>query len=79
MARMSRSRKRQHGQALIMFVLALVVILAFTSIVIDLGLLRTNTARLQNALDAGALAGAQQLVSQQRWQQASLAFNRSRR
>jgi hypothetical protein len=46
---------------MVMFTLALVVILAFASIVIDLGLLRTDTARLQNALDAGALAGAQVL------------------
>jgi hypothetical protein len=46
---------------LVVFTLALVVILAFASIVIDLGFLRTDTARLQNALDAGALAGAQQL------------------
>ncbi|MGO9178053.1 MAG: IPT/TIG domain-containing protein [Candidatus Limnocylindrales bacterium] len=61
MARFQRSKGRQHGQAMVMSVLALVVILAFASIVIDIGLLRTNTARLQNALDAGVLAGAQQL------------------
>jgi Flp pilus assembly protein TadG len=60
-AQLRRGRQREHGQALIMFVLSIVVIMAFASIVIDLGLLRTNTARLQNALDAGALAGAQSL------------------
>ena len=58
---MARSRRTEHGQALIVFVLTIVVIMAFASVVIDLGLLRTDTARLQNALDAGALAGAQQL------------------
>jgi hypothetical protein len=46
---------------MVMFVLALVVIMAFAAVVIDLGLLRTNSARLQNALDAGVLAGSQQL------------------
>ena len=61
MVQIRRRREREHGQILIIFALALVVILAFTSIVIDVGLLRTNTARLQNALDAGAIAGAQKL------------------
>ena len=51
----------QHGQAMVLFALSLVVIMVFASIVIDLGLLRTDTAELQNALDAGAVAGAQQL------------------
>lgn len=61
MARLRRTRKREHGQALVLFALSLVVIMLFASIVIDVGMLRTDTARLQNALDAGALAASQQL------------------
>ena len=52
---------RGRGQALVMFVLGLVVVMGAAALVIDLGFLKTDTARLQNALDAGALAAAQQL------------------
>ena len=49
---------------MVMFVLALVVIMGAAALVIDVGLLRTDTARLQNAIDAGALAAAEQLPVQ---------------
>lgn len=52
-----RRRDREHGQIIILFALVLVVILAFSALVIDLGLLRNNRNSLINAMDAGALAG----------------------
>lgn len=50
-------RDRKRGQILVLFALVLVVILAFSALVIDIGLLRNNRNSLVNALDAGALAG----------------------
>ncbi len=50
-------REREQGQIIVLFALVLVAVLAFTAIVIDLGLLRNNRQTLANALDAGALAG----------------------
>jgi Flp pilus assembly protein TadG len=44
-----------------MFVLSLVLVMGAAALVIDVGFVRTDTAQLQNALDAGALAAAQQL------------------
>jgi hypothetical protein len=44
-----------------MFVLGMVLVMGAAALVIDVGFLKTDTARLQNALDAGALAAAQQL------------------
>ena len=54
-------QRGQRGQALVMFSIVLVVILAFASIVIDLGVLRNNRQILVNAIDAGALAGGTKL------------------
>jgi Flp pilus assembly protein TadG len=56
-----RRRDREGGQILVLFTAAIVLIMVLASIVIDVGLLRTDAARLQNALDAGALAAGQQL------------------
>ena len=61
---MSKSRRRredERGQIIILFVLALVVIMGFASLAIDIGVLRNANQNLWNALDAGALAGASQL------------------
>jgi hypothetical protein len=53
-----RSRdEREHGQIIVLFALCLVVILAFTAIVVDIGMLRNDRQNLANAMDAGALAG----------------------
>lgn len=54
-------RRREQGQILVLFTLVLVVILAFTALVIDVGVLRNANQNLWNAYDAGALAGASQL------------------
>ncbi|MGZ8719654.1 MAG: VWA domain-containing protein, partial [Aeromicrobium sp.] len=47
----------ERGQILVLFTIVLVVILAFTALVVDLGVLRNNRQTLANAVDAGALAG----------------------
>ena len=57
-----RSRRDgEHGQILILFALMMVVVLGASALVIDVGLLRSDKIRLQNALDAGAMAGAHYL------------------
>ena len=61
MLRSGRDHEREHGQALVLFALFLVVILAFGAIAIDLGVLRNNRQILANTMDAGALAGGTQL------------------
>ncbi len=50
-------RERERGQIVILFALVLVIIMAFTALVVDVGLLRNNRQTLVNAMDAGALAG----------------------
>ncbi|MFI5259187.1 MAG: VWA domain-containing protein [Candidatus Limnocylindrales bacterium] len=57
---MLRRRNRaesEHGQALILFALSLVLILAFAGIVVDLGVLRNDRQILVNTMDSAALAG----------------------
>lgn len=59
--RRSRPRRegpdRERGQILVLFTIVLVVILGFTALVVDLGMLRNDRQTLANAMDAGALAG----------------------
>ncbi len=52
-----RDRDRERGQVVILFTLVLVVILAFTSLVVDIGMLRNDRQTLVNTLDSAALAG----------------------
>ncbi|MGZ8719451.1 MAG: pilus assembly protein TadG-related protein [Aeromicrobium sp.] len=56
-----RARKDEHGQILVLFVLAIVVIMGLAAMAIDVGVLRNANQNLWNALDAGALAGAMEL------------------
>ena len=58
-----RSR-HEGGQALVLFVLALAVILGFVAMTIDLGLLFEDRRHLQNTADAAALAGVAELPLQ---------------
>ncbi len=51
----------QGGQVLVLFVIMLVLILTTLALVINGGLLRRSNQELWNALDSGALAGAQSL------------------
>ena len=50
-------RNGERGQILVLFTISLVVIMGFTALVVDIGLLRNNRQSLVNAMDAGALAG----------------------
>ena len=52
-----RKLDRERGQILVLFELALIVILGFAAIVIDLGVLRNNRQILVNTFDSAALAG----------------------
>ncbi len=49
------------GQALVVFVLALTVILGFVAMTVDLGLFYEDRRHLQNTADAAALAGVVEL------------------
>ena len=51
----------ERGQALVLFVIFLALLLTTLALVINAGLLRRSDQQLQNALDAGALAGAASL------------------
>ena len=61
MLRTHAPRRDERGQALIMFVLCLVVVIGFVSLALDIGLFLHERQNVQNAVDAGALAGAQEL------------------
>lgn len=54
-------RRRERGQALVLFVLALGVLLGFVAMTVDVGLLLKERRSLQNGVDAAALAGAVEL------------------
>ena len=53
---------RQRGIALVVFAIGMVVIIGIAGLALDLGRLMLDDARLQNALDACALSGAQVLM-----------------
>ena len=55
------SRDRDAGQALVVVALLMVVLIGFMGLGIDLGYLRYMKRRLQQAADAAAIAGAQEL------------------
>jgi IPT/TIG domain/Putative Flp pilus-assembly TadE/G-like/von Willebrand factor type A domain len=63
MTRASRGRRRdgERGQIMVLFTLVVVLLMALAAVVIDLSLLRTDRQRLQDALDAGALAAGHSL------------------
>jgi Flp pilus assembly protein TadG len=56
-------RGRETGSVLVTVVLSLTVLLGITALVLDLGAFRSHRRQLQTAADAGALAGAQKLIS----------------
>jgi Flp pilus assembly protein TadG len=53
--------RNERGQASVLFALATVALIGFGAIVVDVGRLMLVQVQMQNAMDAGALAGAQQL------------------
>ncbi len=58
-----RRDRAESGQTLIMFTLALVVLLGFVAMTLDVGLAFLERRSLQNAVDAAALAAAQDLAN----------------
>ena len=58
---MTSVRKKDDGQAVVLMVLALVVLLGMCAMVLDVGSWFRTQRRLQGTADAAALAGAQQL------------------
>ena len=56
-------RKSESGQALVLAALALVVLIGFAGLAIDMGVLRYQKRLQQSAADAAALAGASNLAS----------------
>ena len=56
-----QTREGERGQIMIVFTLVVVLLMALAAIVIDVSLLRTDGQKLQNALDAGALAAGHTL------------------
>lgn len=59
--RTKQQHRKQGGQTLIIFVLAASVLLGFTAMAIDVGLLFEDRRHLQNTADAAALAGVAEL------------------
>ena len=53
--------KKENGQVVLMTAMLLVVLMGFTAFAIDLGMVEIEKAKLQNAADAAALAGANEL------------------
>lgn len=58
---MKRLLKQDDGQVLLLFTLAFVVLLGMAGISVSIGVVYYKKGELQNAVDAAALAGAQQL------------------
>lgn len=59
---MKRFIKSQKGSAIIIFALAATVLIGFAALVTDIGTLVLHKAKLASAVDAAALAGAQELI-----------------
>ena len=62
MTRSGGSRRRSHGQVLVLFALSLVAIMAGAGLAFDVGRFYSEKRFLQNAADAGALAIANALI-----------------
>lgn len=54
--------KNEKGSVIVLFTIAFTVLLGFTALVFDVGLAYMQDARISNAIDAAALAGAQALL-----------------
>lgn len=59
--KLTRLKKEEHGQALVFFVGIFAILLAIMAFVVDVGSVYVEKAKLQNAVDAAALAGAYDL------------------
>ncbi len=59
-----RFAKDESGQVLVLFALLLTVIFGFTALAVDVGGMVVTKSQVQNAADAAALAGAQDLLTE---------------
>ncbi len=59
--RKQTGRRGEHGQIMVLFALMVVLFMGLAAIVIDAGMLRRDSGMLAGAVDAGALAGGEQL------------------
>ena len=66
---------KHDGSAVIFVAVTLLLLLAFAALAIDMGHMYVVRTELQNAADAGALAGAQVLYHQQRRRREFLALS----
>lgn len=73
----SRNRDRQRGQVLVLFMLAIVAIIAMVGLVIDGGAAYAQRRGQQNAADLAALAGADALINGQNATSAALLVTKS--
>jgi hypothetical protein len=60
---MDKKRPTESGQAIVLLVISIVVLLGFTALAIDGGMLYSDRRRAKNAADTAALAGAGQAAS----------------
>jgi hypothetical protein len=60
-----KKRRRERGQALVIFALGASILLTFTALTTDVGLILHERRELQKTADAAALAGAQELPDSQ--------------
>ncbi len=60
---MNNRRLSEKGQAIVLLMLGIVVLLGFTALAIDGGMVYSQRRQSQNAADAAALAGALQMVN----------------
>lgn len=61
MKKLIKLLKNEEGQAVILAALVIVILIGFTAFVVDAGTMYVTKSKLQNAADAAALAGAQEL------------------
>lgn len=57
----SKNSKKEQGSVIVFITLGLTVLLGFGALVTDIGMFYAQKAKLQNAVDAAALAGVQEL------------------
>lgn len=70
-----KCRSQESGQALVTVVISLLVLLLFAALAVDVGQFYTQRRHMQNAADAGALAGARELCLGRTSEQAIVVAN----
>jgi Putative Flp pilus-assembly TadE/G-like len=69
--KMKSSSRRRSGQILVLVTIAMVVLIGFASMAVDIGLLYATRRRMQTAADAAAIAGASALLDGENYQDAA--------